>query len=125
MTLKNFPEKLTGLPWVNPSPNMRNLTQATIYPAIGMLETANLSVGRGTDQPFELFGAPWIDGVKLATALNDANLPGLRFVPITFTPKENKLANQTCHGVFAILTDRDSFEPARSLISAFEASGCS
>ena len=60
----------TGLPWVNPSPNMRNPTQAVLYPCVGLLEGANLSVGRGTDEPFERFGAPWIDGVVLASALN-------------------------------------------------------
>src|SRR5204862_5320983 len=75
----------TGLPWTNPSPNMRNLTQATLYPGIGLLESA-LSVGRGTDTPFELLGAPYIDDVRLAEELNRADLPGIRFVPIQFTP---------------------------------------
>ncbi|MEM6854124.1 MAG: DUF1343 domain-containing protein, partial [Planctomycetota bacterium] len=66
----------TGLWWINPSPNMRNLTQAALYPAIGLIESGKqVSVGRGTDQPFELFGAPWIDGRRLAAALNDADIP--------------------------------------------------
>ncbi len=71
----------TALPWVNPSPNMRNLIQATLYPGIGAIETTNLSVGRGTDTPFEQIGAPWIDGPALAEALNARRIPGIRFYP--------------------------------------------
>src|SRR5712691_5246959 len=82
----------TGLPWVNPSPNIRTLTQALLYSGIGLLEATNLSVGRGTDTPFELIGAPWIDGSKLAEALNRAGLAGVRFVPVRFTPKSSKFA---------------------------------
>ncbi|MBP7937086.1 MAG: DUF1343 domain-containing protein [Phycisphaerae bacterium] len=105
----------TGLMWVNPSPNMRNLTQATLYPAICLLEACNLSVGRGTDQPFECFGAPWIDGRKLVAALNGAKLPGVRFVPIQFTPVPGtKLAGKECQGIYVLLTDRNLFEPVRS-----------
>ncbi|HEX4794259.1 MAG TPA: exo-beta-N-acetylmuramidase NamZ domain-containing protein [Humisphaera sp.] len=104
----------TGLPWINTSPNLRNPNASLLYPAICLLEATNVSVGRGTDQPFEIFGAPWIDGRKLAEALNAAKLPGLRFVPITFEPAESKLAKQKCNGVFAIITDRNAFEPARS-----------
>jgi len=77
----------TSLTWVNPSPNMRSLTQATLYPGIGLLETSNLSVGRGTDTPFEVVGAPWIDPQELAQALNARNIPGVRFVPLRFTPR--------------------------------------
>lgn len=104
----------TGLRWINPSPNMRNLTQATLYPAIGLLEASNISVGRGTDQPFELFGAPWIDARHLAAALNQADLPGLRFVPIHFTPNASKFKDETCHGVYIVVTDRNAIQPARS-----------
>ncbi|HEY7089646.1 MAG TPA: exo-beta-N-acetylmuramidase NamZ domain-containing protein [Tepidisphaeraceae bacterium] len=104
----------TGLMWTNPSPNMRNLTQATIYPAIGMLEAANLSVGRGTDQPFEFFGAPWVDDNRLATELNDANLPGLRFVPIEFTPVSSKFKDQACQGCYVVVTDRTKVQPGRT-----------
>jgi uncharacterized protein YbbC (DUF1343 family)/CubicO group peptidase (beta-lactamase class C family) len=106
----------TGLMWTNPSPNMRNLTQATIYPAICLLEATNVSVGRGTDQPFEFFGAPWIDGKKLAAALNAdrANFPGLRFVPIEFTPTASKHKDKACQGCYVIVTDRGALEPARS-----------
>eukprot|EP00913_Durusdinium_trenchii_P035276 g33006.t1 len=104
----------TGLLWVNPSPNMRNLTQALLYPGIGLLETTNLSVGRGTDTPFEIVGAPWIDGRKLATALNAAELPGVRFVPIRFTPESSRYKGRTCSGVNIIITDRESFHPLRT-----------
>jgi uncharacterized protein YbbC (DUF1343 family)/CubicO group peptidase (beta-lactamase class C family) len=104
----------TGLMWINPSPNMRNLTQATIYPAIGMIEFSNVSVGRGTDQPFEYFGAPWIDGKKLAAALNAAELPGLRFVPTEFTPASSKHAQKRCEGCYVLVTDRAKIQPART-----------
>ncbi|MEX1129248.1 MAG: exo-beta-N-acetylmuramidase NamZ domain-containing protein [Vicinamibacterales bacterium] len=103
----------TGQPWVNPSPNMRNLIQATLYPGIGAIETTNISVGRGTDTPFEQIGAPWIDGVKLADELNGRNLPGIRFYPIRFTPTASKHANRECQGVFMVVTDRLSLRPVR------------
>src|SRR5262245_12144543 len=96
----------TGLPWTNPSPNMRNLTEAILYPGIGLLETA-VSVGRGTDTPFELVGAPYVDDVTLAAALNRAGLPGVRFVPIRFTPKASVFKDQSCGGVYVFLNDRD------------------
>ena len=102
----------TGLMWTNPSPNMRNLTQALLYTGVCLLEATNVSVGRGTDQPFELFGAPWIDGRKLATALNDSHLPGLRFVSIEFTPASDaKLGGKLCQGVYIIVTDRNACRP--------------
>ena len=97
----------TGLPWTNPSPNMRSLAQAALYPGVGLVETTNLSVGRGTDTPFEVVGAPWIDDVQLATALNRAGLPGVRFVPIRFTPDASKFKNEECRGVNIFPTDRD------------------
>ena len=104
----------TGLPWTNPSPNMRNLLQATLYPGIGALEMANLSVGRGTDSPFEQIGAPWIDGRRLADQLNRRNIPGARFYPVVFTPEAGaKLAGETCSGVFLIITDRSVLRPVR------------
>jgi uncharacterized protein YbbC (DUF1343 family) len=106
----------TGLTWVNPSPNMRNPTQALLYTAIGTLEGSNISVGRGTDQPFEVFGAPWIDGQKLARALNGAEMPGLRFVPIEFTPSSSKFKDKVCKGVYIIVTDRTIVEPARASV---------
>jgi uncharacterized protein YbbC (DUF1343 family)/CubicO group peptidase (beta-lactamase class C family) len=103
----------TGLMWVNPSPNMRSLTEAFLYPGIGLLETTNVSVGRGTDTPFEVIGAPWIDGRKLAGALNARGLPGVSFVPIQFTPASSKFANELCGGINIAITDRTAFEPLR------------
>jgi uncharacterized protein YbbC (DUF1343 family)/CubicO group peptidase (beta-lactamase class C family) len=96
----------TGLPWTNPSPNMRNLTQAILYPGVGLLESV-LSVGRGTDTPFEVIGAPYIDDLKFAQELNDAGLPGVRFVPIRFTPTYSVHKGEQCNGVSILLTDRD------------------
>ena len=103
----------TGLTWINPSPNMRNLNQATLYPGIGAIEYSNISVGRGTDQPFEQIGAPWIDGPRLAQALNARRLAGIRFYPVTFTPKSSKYANEECRGVFMVITNRTAVQPAR------------
>jgi uncharacterized protein YbbC (DUF1343 family)/CubicO group peptidase (beta-lactamase class C family) len=96
----------TGLSWVNTSPNMRNLTEATLYPGIGLLETAAVSVGRGTEAPFERVGAPYVDEEKLAGALNSLGLPGLRFEPVRFTPDASVFKGQTCGGVRILLMDR-------------------
>jgi uncharacterized protein YbbC (DUF1343 family) len=101
----------TGLTWTNPSPNMRCLNQALLYPGIGLLETTNLSVGRGTDTPFEVLGAPWIDGRQLAQELNRAALGGVRFVPIRFTPDESKFAREHCEGVNILVVDRRQVSP--------------
>jgi uncharacterized protein YbbC (DUF1343 family)/CubicO group peptidase (beta-lactamase class C family) len=95
----------TGLPWTNPSPNMRNLKQAILYPGVGLLEQT-LSVGRGTDTPFELVGAPYIDDVKLAEELNRMALPGVAFIPIRFTPTYSVHKGVECGGVFIMLNDR-------------------
>jgi uncharacterized protein YbbC (DUF1343 family) len=103
----------TGLPWINPSPNMRNLLQATLYPGIGAIEGTNISVGRGTDTPFEQVGAPWIDGVALSDALNARAIPGIRFYPVRFTPASSKYANEECGGVFMVVTDRLAVRPVR------------
>jgi len=101
----------TGLPWVNPSPNMRNLNQALLYPGIGLLETTNLSVGRGTDTPFEQIGAPYIQAREFANAMNARKLKGIRFVPIHFTPGSSKFNGQVCGGLNLVITDRDVFDP--------------
>jgi len=101
----------TGLVWVNPSPNMRSLTEASLYPGIGLLETTNVSVGRGTDTPFELVGAPWLDGRKLASTLNKSQLDGVRFVPVRFTPRASIHKDTECGGVNIVITDRVQFEP--------------
>jgi uncharacterized protein YbbC (DUF1343 family)/CubicO group peptidase (beta-lactamase class C family) len=104
----------TALPWTNPSPNMRNLVAATLYPGIGAIEGTNLSVGRGTDTPFEQIGAPWIDGVALAAALNSRRLDGVSFYPVSFTPAPGqKFGGQVCHGVFMMVTDRERLRPVR------------
>ena len=100
--------------WTNPSPNMRSLTEATIYPGIGLLETTNLSVGRGTDTPFEVVGAPYIDGRKLAAFLNERNLNGVRFVPIRFTPNASVFKNENLGGINIIITDRKQFESVKT-----------
>jgi uncharacterized protein YbbC (DUF1343 family) len=104
----------TGLMWVNPSPNMRSLTQAWLYPGVGLLETTNVSVGRGTDTPFELIGAPWIEARRLAAALRDQSVEGATFVPVEFTPTSSKFAGQKCGGINIIITDREKFEPLRA-----------
>ena len=101
----------TGLVWVNPSPNMRSLTEAILYPGIGLLETTNVSVGRGTDTPFELVGAPWLDGRKLASILNRSQLAGVRFVPVRFTPRASIHKDTECGGINIVITDRVQFEP--------------
>lgn len=95
----------TGVVWTDPSPNMRRLEQAILYPGVGLMETTNVSVGRGTDTPFELFGAPWIEPRELAAALNEADTPGVRFVPRWFTPDASKFAGERCGGIDVVLTD--------------------
>ena len=103
----------TGLLWTNPSPNMRRLSAAALYPGMGLLEMTNVSVGRGTDTPFEIFGAPYLDARELAAALNAENLPGVRFVPIEFTPNASVFAGELCRGVQIMLTDRDALDAVR------------
>ncbi len=95
----------TGLPWRNPSPNMRHLTAAMLYPGIGLLETTNISVGRGTERPFEWLGAPWIDGQKLAGELNKLGLAGVRFVPTSRTPTGSVHKDKPCGGVDIIVEE--------------------
>src|SRR6185295_18220005 len=107
----------TNLTWVNPSPNMRSLTEATLYPGIGLLETTNVSVGRGTDTPFEVVGAPWIQGDKLADYLNQRSVPGVRFVPLRFKPNASVFKNEECGGINIIVTDRSAF---RALLAGIE-----
>ena len=107
----------TNLTWINPSPNMRSLTEAALYPGIGLLETTNLSVGRGTDTPFEVLGAPWLDGQKLASYLNARNIAGVRFVPVRFIPRSSVFKNEECGGVNVLITDRSRF---RSVLTGIE-----
>jgi uncharacterized protein YbbC (DUF1343 family) len=104
----------TGLLWVNPSPNMRSLAQALLYPGIGLLEATNLSVGRGTDTPFEVLGAPWLDGRDFAWRLNRLALPGVVFVPVEFTPDASKFSGERCGGINILVVDRARFQPVRT-----------
>jgi uncharacterized protein YbbC (DUF1343 family) len=97
----------TGELWVNPSPNMRNLTEAALYPGIGMIEGSNISVGRGTYTPFELVGAPWVKSIDLSKYLNAREIEGVRFIPTEFTPDSSEYAHEKCGGVQIVVTDRN------------------
>jgi uncharacterized protein YbbC (DUF1343 family) len=104
----------TGQPWVNPSPNIRNLNEALLYPGIAMLEAStNYSVGRGTDAPFEQIGADWIDGRQLARYLELCAIPGVRFYPVRFTPASSNFSGETIQGLHIIVTNRDIFSSSR------------
>jgi uncharacterized protein YbbC (DUF1343 family)/CubicO group peptidase (beta-lactamase class C family) len=100
----------TGLPWINPSPNLRSLTQAILYPAVGMVESANVSVGRGTPTPFEVMGAPWISGQRLAEHLNRRQVGGIAFEPVVFTPTASPYHHQRCEGVRLRVTNRAALD---------------
>jgi uncharacterized protein YbbC (DUF1343 family) len=110
----------TGLPWIDPSPNIRNLTAATLYPGFCLVERTNVSVGRGTLAPFELYGAPWIDGEELARRMNDLGLPGLQFSPVEFTPDRSVFAGQKCSGVRIVVTDRRKLDCVRAGLTFVE-----
>ncbi|HEV8230956.1 MAG TPA: exo-beta-N-acetylmuramidase NamZ domain-containing protein [Thermoanaerobaculia bacterium] len=101
----------TSLEWVNPSPNMRSLTEAMLYPGIGLLEPTNLSVGRGTDTPFEVIGAPWLDGRRLAAVLAARKIAGVTFTPIHFTPSSSTFAGERCGGIRFTIRDRETLRP--------------
>ncbi len=100
----------TGLTWVNPSPNLRSVTESALYPGVALIEGTNVSVGRGTDSPFELVGAPWMKGRELAAYLNGRGIAGVRFVPVSFTPSESIYGGQKCEGVNVVLTDRNALD---------------
>jgi uncharacterized protein YbbC (DUF1343 family)/CubicO group peptidase (beta-lactamase class C family) len=100
----------TGLPWINPSPNIRSLNQAILYGGVALVESANVSVGRGTSTPFEVVGAPWISGTRLAAYLNARRLPGVAFAPAVFTPKESTCRGKRCEGVRLTITARDALD---------------
>lgn len=100
----------TGLPWQNPSPNMRGLNAALLYPGIGLLEFS-ISVGRGTDSPFEVLGAPYVDDLRLSYELNKLGLPGVQFTPVRFTPTASIFKGQPCCGVRVAITDRAALRP--------------
>lgn len=103
----------TGLSWLPPSPNLRTPTEALLYPGVGLLETTNLSVGRGTDHPFERVGAPYIDGLPFAAELNRAKLAGVHFAPVRFTPTSSTFANEECGGITIEVTNASVLEPVR------------
>ena len=96
----------TGLPWTNPSPNLRTVTEAAFYPGVGLLEATNVSVGRGTDLPFEQVGAPWMDGLRMAATLNARGIAGVRLTPVRFTPTSSVFKGEECSGVRFSLVDR-------------------
>jgi uncharacterized protein YbbC (DUF1343 family) len=101
----------TGLPWVDPSPNLRTLTEAVIYPGVAMLEgLTNYSVGRGTDSPFEFVGADWLNGTELASYLNERGIPGIRFYGVERTPVASRFAGKRISGMQIVVTDRDAVD---------------
>jgi uncharacterized protein YbbC (DUF1343 family)/CubicO group peptidase (beta-lactamase class C family) len=100
----------TGVGWVNTSPNLRDLTEATLYPGVAMIEGTNVSVGRGTDTPFEVVGAPWIKSRELAAYLNERGIQSVRFVPIVFTPSSSNFSGERCEGVNLVVLDRNTLD---------------
>ena len=113
----------TGIVWTNPSPNLRSLNESILYPGVGLIERTNISVGRGTNTPFELVGAPWIEPHAFASYLNARLIPGVRFVPVSFTPTDDVYKDQRCGGVNIIVTERnvlDSPELGIELVSALQ-----
>jgi uncharacterized protein YbbC (DUF1343 family) len=113
----------TGRLWIDPSPNMRSLTEATLYPGVGLIEGTNISVGRGTNTPFEVVGAPWVNALEFAAYLNAREIGGMRFIPVNFTPTASNYANQSCGGVNIQITDRgmlDAPELGMELASALQ-----
>ncbi|MBM2806244.1 MAG: hypothetical protein HW419_4137, partial [Deltaproteobacteria bacterium] len=100
----------TGLPWIAPSPNLPTLTATTLYPGVAIVEGANVSVGRGTDTPFELVGAPWINGKEFAEYLNQRRIPGVSFLVEHFTPRSDRYTNQLCYGVRVVIRDRNELD---------------
>jgi uncharacterized protein YbbC (DUF1343 family) len=107
----------TSLPWVMPSPNLPTPESATVYPGQVIIEGTNLSEGRGTTKPFEIFGAPWIDGFALTKKLNDLNLPGVKFREVWFTPTFSKFSGQQCGGCQLHVTDRNAFQPVATTLT--------
>jgi uncharacterized protein YbbC (DUF1343 family) len=105
---RNYFFESTGARWIPPSPNLRTLKGAVLYPGIEILQNAGISVGRGTEAPFEEFGAPWINGEEVAAALNERHLPGLRFANQPFIPVTGLYSGQRCGGVAIRITDRQA-----------------
>jgi len=111
----------TALPWIFPSPNMPSLETATVYPGQVFLEGTNVSEGRGTSKPFEVFGAPWIDGAQLAKVLNGLKLPGVRFQETWFNPEISKYQGQVCEGAQIHVMDRTRFKPFKTSMFIIQA----
>ncbi len=111
----------TGLEWVNPSPAMRSLNAAMLYPGLCCLENSNLSMGRGTDRPFEMIGAPWLDARRVAAELNARDLPGIAFVPAHFTPEIRVYQGERCGALHCLITDREAFRPVAMAVHIAEA----
>jgi uncharacterized protein YbbC (DUF1343 family) len=107
----------TGLTWTSPSPNLRSVEAVVLYPAVGLLESTNLSVGRGTETPFEVLGAPYVDGEALARNVKARGIPGLAVEEVTFTPKASPHLGKACHGLRLRVTDRSRFEPVRAAVT--------
>ncbi len=114
----------SGLPWVPTSPAMPHLSTATLYPGMCLLEGTNLSLGRGSALPFEVCGAPWIDGYALAAELNNLQLPGVRFRATAFTPAASSHAGTECYGVQVHVTDRDLFRPVEMALHLIAVARC-
>jgi uncharacterized protein YbbC (DUF1343 family) len=108
-----------GQTWINPSPNIRDLQAAALYPGLGLLEGTNVSVGRGTPEPFHVFGAPWMDGARLAASLGNCDLPGLRCEPVEFTPSDTRHPHGgvRCHGVRFVVSEMQSVLPSELALS--------
>jgi len=100
----------TGVAWMNPTPTIHNLDQATLYPAVALIEGTSVSVGRGTDMPFQLVGSPYFTAKELASYLNGRNIPGVRFVPTSFTPTSGPFIRRECFGVYIIVTNREELD---------------
>jgi len=111
----------TRLPWINPSPNIRSVTQALLYSGVGLLEATNVSVGRGTDMPFEVVGSPWMNGERVAAVLNGRKLAGARFDAVRFTPLGDVYARVSCGGVRLVVTDREAIRPVTVALAIAEA----
>jgi uncharacterized protein YbbC (DUF1343 family) len=110
----------TGLPWTSPSPNISTFASTIVYPATCFLEATNVSEGRGTDHPFQVLGAPFIDAGTFSTALNSLMIPGVRFVPADFTPSSSKYSGKECHGVSLEVIDQQAFRPGLTGLSIIQ-----
>jgi len=110
---RNYFFESTGIRWIPPSPNLRTLKGSIVYPGLEILQSAGVSVGRGTEAPFEEFGAPWVDGEKVALALNAAQLPGLKFITQPFIPVTGLYAGKRCNGVGIRIGDRGAVRSMR------------